>query len=136
MIRYALRCDKGHEFDGWFRSSDGFSRMRETRQISCAECGSTEISKALMAPTVPSERKSLAQPDNKAQHALAKLREHVETHSDYVGTRFADEARLMHQGDSPNRAIHGEAKPEEAKKLLEDGIPVMPLPFLPRQKDN
>ncbi|MDP0928299.1 DUF1178 family protein [Paracoccus onubensis] len=136
MIRYSLRCEKGHDFDGWFRSSDGFETMRAAGQVTCAQCGSADVAKALMAPSVPAEKARLDAPRNPAEKALEKLREHVEKNSDYVGLRFADEARAMHEGDRPTRAIHGEARPEDARKLIEDGVPVAPLPFIPRQKAN
>ena len=136
MIRYNLRCEKGHDFDGWFRSSDGFETMQAAEQVACAQCGSTNVAKALMAPSVPAEKVRLDAPRNPAEQALEKLREHVEKNSDYVGLRFADEARAMHDGDRPTRAIHGEARPEDARKLIEDGVPVAPLPFIPRQKAN
>lgn len=137
MIRYALRCHDGHDFDGWFRSSEGFQAMRDAGQVTCAACGSANVEKALMAPAVAEKRApALSAPRNPAEAALEALRRKVEENSDYVGLRFADEARAMHQGDRPARAIHGEARPEEARKLIEDGVPVAPLPFLPRQKAN
>lgn len=142
MIRYALRCEHGHDFDSWFRSSQGYEAMQAGGQLACAICGSTKVEKALMAPSVPAEKPEkaeapgLSQPRNPAEAALEQLRKHVEQNSDYVGLRFADEARAMHEGRSPSRAIHGEAGPEEARKLLEDGVPVAPLPFTPRQKAN
>lgn len=136
MIRYALRCENGHDFDGWFRSSDGFEAMRTAGQVTCAQCGSTKVEKALMAPAVPAEKPRLHALRNPAESALEKLRDHVEANSDYVGLRFADEARAMHEGRTPSRAIHGEARPDEAKKLIEEGVPVAPLPFIPRQKSN
>lgn len=137
MIRYALRCDQGHDFDGWFRSSQGFETMRAAGQVTCTICGSAAVEKALMAPAVPAERQpKLSEPASEAEAAVEKLRRHVEENSDYVGPKFADQARAMHDGSIPNCAIHGEARPEEARKLLEDGVPVMPLPFIPRQKAN
>ena len=136
MIRYALRCKNGHDFDGWFRSSDAFETMQRSAQVACAECGATEVEKSLMAPAVPAKDKPLSAPANPAETALDQLRRHVEKNSDYVGLKFADEARAIHEGRSPGRAIHGEARPEEAKKLIEDGVPVAPLPFIPRQKAN
>src|SRR5690606_38104486 len=97
----------------------------------------TSVDKALMAPSVPAEKmQRLNVPRNPAEVALEKLREHVEKNSDYVGLRFAEEARAMHEGERPSRAIHGEARPEDARKLIEDGVPVAPLPFIPRQKAN
>ena len=139
MIRYALRCEKGHDFDGWYRSSQGFDDLRAAGQVTCAICGSTEVSKALMAPNVATRNApapSLSQPSTPVEEAIEKLRRHVETTSDYVGMSFAAEARAMHEGTAPERAIHGEAKLEDARKLLEDGIPVAPLPFAPRHRTN
>lgn len=142
MIRYDLRCENNHIFDGWFRSSDGFEKMLASGQVTCAQCGSRRIEKTLMAPSVSKDRPSrpdranLSTPDNSAQAALDKLRKHIESNSDYVGNKFVDEARAMHEGRSPNRAIHGEAAADDARKLIEDGVPVAPLPFIPRQKAN
>lgn len=140
MIRYALRCENGHDFDGWFRSSKNFETMRTAGHVACTQCGSAQVEKSLMAPAVPKDNGDaphpLTHPRNPSEAALEKLRDHVEKNSDYVGLRFADEARAMHEGRSELRSIHGEARPEEAKKLIEDGVPVAPLPFLPRQKAN
>lgn len=136
MIRYALHCRNGHDFDGWFRSSEGFDALVSAGQVSCTHCGSTEVEKRLMTPRVGAARSegALQSPRDAQEVALGKLREHIEKNSEYVGMSFADEARAMHDGDRPGRAIHGEARPEEARKLLEDGVPVAPLPFLPRQR--
>lgn len=137
MIRYDLRCDNGHDFDGWFRSSDGFDGLRAAGQVACAICGSTAVAKALMAPAArPSDKTRALSPRNPAETALEQLRDHVEKNSDYVGLKFADQARAMHDGDMPRRPIHGEARPDDARKLIEDGVPVAPLPFIPRQKAN
>lgn len=135
MIRYDLRCDKGHDFDGWFRNSDGFDSLRNAGQVACTHCGSVTVEKALMAPGV-AVGKTLSEPRSPQEQALEKLRAHVEANSDYVGMSFAAEARAMHDGDAPTRAIHGEARLEDAKKLLEDGIPVAPLPFRSRNRAN
>ena len=135
MIRYALRCDQGHDFDGWFRSSDAFEATRMAGHVACTQCGSVKIEKSLMAPSVPAARQ--AEPAmNPVEAAIHALRQQVEANSDYVGLKFADEARAIHEGRSDRRAIHGEARPEEARKLIEEGIPVAPLPFVPRQKAN
>ena len=142
MIRYSLRCDQGHDFDGWFRSSDGFETLRAAGQVSCAICGSAKVEKALMAPRVAhggegaSDTPDLHTPRDGREAALEKLRRHVEANSDYVGMSFAAEARAMHEGAAPERAIHGEARLEDARKLIEDGIPVAPLPFRARQRAN
>lgn len=145
MIRYDLRCENGHDFDGWFRSSESFETMRAAGQVQCTQCGSGDVEKALMAPALPREAEAapagqqpprLSGPRSPAEAALDRLRRHVEANSDYVGMSFADEARAIHEGRSPHRAIHGEARPDDARRLIEDGVPVTPLPFMPRQKAN
>ena len=132
MIRYALRCDKGHDFDGWFRSAAGFDTLNAEGQVSCSICGSASVQKAIMAPAVPRDdavARPLDQPGSSLEAAMAMLRKHVEETSDYVGESFAKTARKMHEGEIPHRSIYGEAKLEDARKLIEDGIPVAPLPF-------
>ena len=136
MIRYHLRCDKGHEFEGWFRSAEAFDAQLAEGQVACGFCGSASVEKALMAPAVPKRAEASDTPETNMIEAIARLRAHVEANSDYVGDSFVTEARAMHAGDSPARAIHGEAHPDEARALIEDGIPVAPLPFRPRQKAN
>lgn len=138
MIRYALRCDNGHDFDGWFRDSDGFERLRAAGQVACTHCQSVAIEKAVMAPRVArtGDAPALNAPRDPREAALEAMRRHVEANSDYVGMSFAAEARAIHEGQAPERAIHGEARLEDAKKLVEDGIPVAPLPFRPRQRVN
>lgn len=135
MIRYALRCDHGHDFDGWFRSSDAFETTRAAGHVACTKCGSSKVEKTLMAPAVPAARTAEPALDT-AEAALHALRRQVEANSDYVGLKFADEARAMHEGRTPGRPIHGEARIEDARKLIEEGVPVAPLPFIPRQKTN
>ena len=112
MIRYSLRCDQGHEFDGWFRSSDGFEMMRAAGQVGCAICGSVRVEKALMAPRVAhgdgDSPADLHSPRDPREAALDQLRQHVEANSDYVGMSFAAEARAMHEGDTPERGGRSE----------------------------
>ncbi len=138
MIRYDLKCDQGHAFDSWFAGAAAYERLAAAGHVACPDCGSSVIEKALMAPAVTTRdtARPLAAPRDPQAAALAELRRQVEENSDYVGMSFAAEARAMHEGRSPERAIHGEAKWEEAKSLLEDGIPVAPLPFLPARKTN
>ncbi|MDO5529534.1 MAG: DUF1178 family protein [Paracoccus sp. (in: a-proteobacteria)] len=131
MIRYSLRCANGHDFDGWFRSSESYEAQRAGGQITCTECGEQRVEKSLMAPSVPA-RAGRA----RAAQAMAKLRDHVEKNSDYVGADFAEKARAIHEGREPERAIHGEARLDEARKLAEDGVPVLPLPFAARAKTH
>lgn len=145
MIRYALKCASGHAFESWFQSAERFDTLAAAGHVACPMCGNTEVSKALMAPSVrpartaaaaPPAERPLAAPASEIEEALAALRREVEKNSDYVGMNFAAEARRIHAGEAPERSIYGEARPEEARKLIEDGVPVAPLPFLPQRKTN
>ena len=143
MIVFDLQCgDAGHVFEAWFGSSSDYEAQREKGLVSCPICGSTEIAKALMAPAVGTKgnRKadaalpvSNANPDPAQMKAmlesLAKEQAKALEESDYVGDKFADEARAMHDGEIDDRPIHGETTIDEAKSLLEDGVPVAPLPL-------
>ena len=131
MIRFTLRCANDHAFESWFQSNEGFDTLRGAGQVTCPDCGSNAVLKAPMAPRVATKDADTAPAD-----AIAKLKRHVEENSDYVGTDFATEARKIHDGDTPERAIYGEAKLEDAKKPVEDGIPALPLPFIPKRKAN
>lgn len=144
MIRFNLRCAEAHDFESWFASGEAYDSLRAGGQVACPICGSKDVEKAIMAPRVrtargkaqPTADGALSKPANKAEAELAKLRAHVEENSDYVGMSFSAEARKMHDGEIPPRSIYGEAKPAEAKKLIEDGVPVAPLPFIPQRKTN
>lgn len=140
MIRYTLQCDDGHSFDSWFASASAFEALDKAGHLSCTVCGSTAVKKSLMAPRVSTAQKDdttlpvLSEPQSDREKAVEAMRAHVETHSDYVGKDFATQARAMHDGEAPERAIHGVARLDQAKKLVEDGVPVVPLPFAPKQK--
>ena len=139
MIRYTLKCADGHLFDSWFQSADAYDSLRRAGHVACAVCGDAAVDKAPMAPRVSSsapEPRPLSRPENAQETALAALKRHVEAHSDYVGRDFAREARAIHEGDSPRRAIWGEARGDEVKTLVEDGVPIAPLPFTPTRKAN
>ncbi|MEM6825366.1 MAG: DUF1178 family protein [Pseudomonadota bacterium] len=145
MIRYTLACSEGHEFESWFPSADAFDALRGLKKVSCPVCGCKRIEKALMAPGVRSSgskddataaENPLSMPQNNREAALAAIRAKIEANSEYVGMNFADEARAMHEGDVPSRSIYGEAHVDDAKSLLEDGVPVAPLPFSPRSRAN
>ncbi|PSK87046.1 hypothetical protein CLV79_10393 [Limimaricola soesokkakensis] len=140
MIRYDLTCKNGHAFDSWFASASAYDALERAGQLSCAVCGDARVSKALMAPSVRENVKAparrLSEPGNPLERAMAELRRKVESSSDYVGDAFAREARAMHEGKTPERAIHGEARLDEARRLIEDGIPVAPLPFAPKRRTN
>jgi hypothetical protein len=151
MIRYRLKCKKGHQFDAWFASSVAYERQAKGKQLSCAKCGSTQVSKALMAPKLTkraaakegtakeaARSREAAKPETHrlAAHgelmaAMRKLRAEIEAKSEYVGPRFPDEARKIHYEEAPARGIHGEATADEAKALSEEGIEFFPLPILP-----
>lgn len=129
MIRYDLKCSKGHQFESWFGSSADFDKLIAANMVSCAVCGSESVKKAIMAPRVSKGERPLSAPASPAEQAVKELRKKIEDNADNVGTNFAAEARAMHQGDVPERPIYGEAKIEEAKSLIDDGIPVAPLPW-------
>ena len=163
MIRYSLKCAEGHAFEAWFRDSAAFDSLAAAGRLSCAVCGDSRVVKAIMAPALagqdraapaedaaPPARQKAAAPaappaDNPApmlsgpvgalEQALTQLRRFLQDKADYVGRGFADEARRIHLGEAGERAIWGEASPEEAKALTEEGIPVSPLPFLSRRDD-
>ena len=130
MIRYALRCPVEHEFEAWFSSSGGFDEQVAQGLVECPMCGSRAITKAIMAPRVHTSKgaDSLAEAQKALAEAMHRVRRHVETTHDYVGPSFASEARDMHDGVTPERPIYGEATKDEVKALVEDGVPVAPLP--------
>ncbi len=129
MIRYDLRCDKGDEFDVWFGSIADYDKQAAAGLIECPYCGSKHVEKAPMAPAVRTSRKKEARQERAVQMAMAaKVREHISKNFDYVGDKFADEARKMHSGESEERAIWGETTPEEAQALADEGVPAAPLP--------
>ena len=139
MIRFSLTCDKEHGFDSWFPSGAAYETLKAGGHVACPICGSTVVDKALMAPAVALARRDeapLRSADTPVEQAIAALKKQIEENSEYVGMNFAAEARRIHQGDAPERAIHGETRLEEAKKLIEEGVPVAPLPFLPARKTN
>lgn len=129
MIKYALTCQAGHSFESWFQSASAFDALKAAGHVTCAHCGSDAVDKTIMAPAVAKDV-TPPKPDPK----LAALRDKVEREADYVGPTFATEARAIHEGTAPERPIYGEATGHDARALLEDGVPVMPLPFVPRKK--
>jgi hypothetical protein len=138
VIRYALACPDDHAFEGWFRDSAAFETQRDSGLLACPVCSSTEIRKALMTPSVATaEAKDARQFASRTAlreemiATLRKVRRHVTENSDYVGDRFAEEARKIHYEEVEVRGIYGEATADEAKSLHEEGIEVHPLPVLP-----
>lgn len=125
MIRYSLACGEEHGFEAWFSNSKAYDTQRKKKLVECPVCGSTDIRKQIMAPAVrSSEKKS----DADAERMAGKIREHIATTHDYVGDRFAEEARSMYYGEVEHRPVWGEVTPGEAKDLLEEGVPALPLP--------
>lgn len=150
MIRYTLRCAEGHRFESWFASSDECDRLGAAGHLSCAICGSGSVTKDLMTPRVGSggEREPdtgtsgaaeapaagvLSAPASPAELALRALRRRIEAISEDVGRNFATEARRIHEGLAAERPIIGEARPDEARALIEDGVPIAPLPWSRRK---
>lgn len=155
MIKFTLKCDQDHQFESWFQSSDAFEKLAGAGMVNCAVCGSAQVTKAIMAPRVqaarnkanavtsepenlpvPTTERPLSQPQNAAEEALKELRRQVEENSEYVGLQFTQQARAMHAGETPERPIYGEAKAEDAKALIDEGVPVTPLPFATGRKTN
>jgi hypothetical protein len=133
MILFQLRCSQGHAFEAWFRDGATYDQQAKAGAISCAVCGDSSISKALMAPAVATGAAKI----DPAQAAAAmrgwrKIQDHIEKNFDHVGPSFAEEARKMHYGESEKRSIYGEASTSEAKELRDEGIPVGQIPWLPR----
>jgi hypothetical protein len=146
MIKYALICDIEHTFESWFPSGDSYETQAKRGLIACPECGSVRVSKAIMAPAIVSGlpmRKTKAEDAPSAPVALLderqqrlremarRLRQEIVANTDDVGAKFPEEARAIHEGDAPARSIRGQATPEEAKALIEEGVGVLPMPFLP-----
>ena len=140
MIRFSLKCSQDHNFESWFQSSEAYEKLANSGMLNCIDCGDSHIVKSLMTPKLSTKKtkikNSLTTPLNDKEKALAKLKAEVEKNSDYVGMNFANEARAMHDGEQPRRSIYGEARPEEAKALIEEGIQVAPLPFMPKRQTN
>lgn len=147
MIRYQLRCANGHGFDGWFAGAEAFDKQQRGGLLECPHCGTADVEKALMAPSVSTSRRrekrqpvaAMAQPADPRRgellEAMRRLKAMVTENADYVGDRFAEEARKIHYGESDPRGIYGEATGEEVKSLLDDGVEIMPLPSLPEEQN-
>ncbi|MGY3485766.1 hypothetical protein ACVW1C_003649 [Bradyrhizobium sp. USDA 4011] len=156
MIRYTLRCERGHQFESWFQSSSAYESQERRHLIDCPSCGSDKIERAIMAPQIvskkgreparpapaapveaaPAESTSLMMAqERELRSKLKELRDHIVKNADNVGDRFPNEARKMHYGDIEHRPIYGEASPEEARALIDEGVEVSPLPTLPEDRN-
>jgi hypothetical protein len=131
MIRYALKCIGDHRFEAWFSNSEAYDKQRKRKLVECPECGSHEVAKQIMAPAVRASRKTSAArpgPEAMAAKVAGEIRNHIATTHDYVGDKFADEARSMFYGETDTRPVWGEVTPDVARELHEEGVPALPLP--------
>ncbi|HEY4925036.1 MAG TPA: DUF1178 family protein [Roseiarcus sp.] len=146
MIKYALSCENAHSFESWFPNSESYDVQARRGLIACPECGSARVSKAIMAPAIVGGDKSrprqeataapvalLDERQQRLREIARQLRQEIIANSDDVGAKFPEEARAIHDGDAPARSIRGQATAEEARALIEDGVGVLPLPFLPEE---
>jgi hypothetical protein len=158
MIRYSLRCERGHAFESWFQSSSAYETQEKRKLVNCPVCGSAKVERAIMAPqivskkgrdsavsapaaptptdvTTPTSTPLLMAQERELRTKLRELRDHIVKNADNVGERFPNEARKMHYGDIEHRPIYGEASPDEARALVEEGVEVSPLPVLPDDRN-
>jgi hypothetical protein len=137
LIRFSLNCDHDHEFEAWFRNNDDFDTQKKRGFVECPQCGSSKVEKALMAPAVSTGRKrekialAMGEQQRKVLAQLKEMSEKIRENADYVGDKFAEEARKIHFGETEARGIYGEATLDEAKSLAEDGVGFMPIPVFP-----
>ena len=159
MIRYALCCERGHAFESWFQSSSAYETQEKRKLVNCPVCGSAKVERAIMAPqivskkgrdsavpapagpatptdvTTPTSTPLLMAQERELRAKLRELRDHIVKNADNVGERFPNEARKMHYGDIEHRPIYGEASPDEARALIDEGVEVSPLPVLPEDRN-
>ena len=153
MIRYSLHCERGHAFESWFQGSSAYDSQVKRKLVTCPACGSAKVEKAIMAPQIVSKKgrdsTAAAEPaspvdvtapastplmmaqERELRAKLKELRDHIVKNADNVGEQFPNEARKMHYGDIEHRPIYGEASPDEARALIDEGVEVSPLPVLP-----
>ena len=156
MIRYSLRCESDHTFESWFQSSSAFESQVKRKLVNCPICGSAKVDRAIMAPRIVSRKGRESAPqapaptpeappaaqtslmmaqERELRTKLKELRDHIIKNADNVGERFPNEARKMHYGEIEHRPIYGEASPDEARALVEEGVEVSPLPVLPEDRN-
>jgi hypothetical protein len=141
VIRFSVACDHGHFFEAWFRNNDDFDAQQKRGLVECPECGSSAVSKALMAPAVSTSRRqakialAMGEAQKQAMAELKALTQKMRENAENVGDKFAEEARKIHFGEVEARGIYGEATPDEAKSLAEDGVSFMPIPVFPDDRN-
>ncbi len=136
MILFELRCANDHHFEGWFKDNAAFDSQAAANEIACPHCGNTQVAKAIMAPRISKatgQSLDAVELAGEVRRALTELRQHVETQCDYVGGGFAEEARKIHYGEAESRPIYGEASPDQARELQEEGVAIQQIPWLPRE---
>jgi hypothetical protein len=162
VIRYNLACDNGHDFESWFQNSAAYDKQAKRGLVTCPVCDSAKVEKTLMTPQLARTRKGgtpigpipeppaaetpvappapnpvalMSAQEREFRSKLKELRAHLTQNADYVGPKFPEQARQMHYGDIEHRSIYGEASPDEAKALHEEGIEFHPLPVLPEERN-
>jgi hypothetical protein len=155
MIRYSLTCDHDHCFESWFQDSAAFDKQAKRGLVRCPACGSATVEKAIMAPHLAATKKRRKSPvdapettaadkmpmamlspqEREFRKKLKDLRDHLVKNADHVGPKFPEQARKMHYGEIEHRSIYGEASPEEAQSLVDEGVEFHPLPILPDDKN-
>ena len=163
MIRYSLQCERGHAFESWFQSSSAYESQEKRKLVNCPICGSARVERAIMAPQIvsqkgrdrtepaaaapaagtevavpapaPTSTPLLMAQERELRAKIKELRDHIVKNADNVGERFPNEARKMHYGDIEHRPIYGEASPDEARALIDEGVEVSPLPVLPDDRN-
>jgi hypothetical protein len=141
MIKYNLRCAKEHGFEAWFDNIDSFESQRENGLLRCPSCNSAKVERAIMAPAIPKKsnasRSAPTAPEpSSVMQMMQKMKDHVTENFDYVGDQFAEEARAIYYGEKEDRDIYGETSLDDARALVEEGVPVAPLPLLPDRAKN
>lgn len=149
MIKYSLACERGHSFESWFQDSMAYDKQAKRGLVSCPVCGSAKVEKSIMAPQLSGTKKGrkvsveapaapektpvamLSPQEQEVRTKLKELKEHLTKNADNVGAKFPEQARKMHYGEIEHRSIYGEASPDEAKALAEEGVEFHPLPILP-----
>ena len=158
MIHYSLRCERGHTFESWFQSSSAYESQEKRKLVSCPSCGSVKVERGIMAPRIVSKKGRdntaaaaaevtstevtttestplLMAQERELRAKIKELRDHITRNADNVGERFPNDARKMHYGDIEHRPIYGEASPDEARALIDEGVEVSPLPVLPDDRN-
>ena len=139
MICYSLICSENHTFESWFANTQAYEKLKKQNLLSCSICGTLKVEKAIMAPNVSAKSNSdLDQEKQKlkpldSQNAISELKNHIKNNSEDVGNNFALIARKMHDGETPERNIHGKTSLSEARSLSEDGVPIIPIPWFDRK---